>query len=406
MENKKYSSATFLSPFLTIKNSHLNKNDVRNIKYSLLHKLCVTSIVVAILLFLISLGSFISMGIETNWHHADKYGLPSLIGQIVTMSGSQISIAILAVAIKFKEGDIKNKISHFACTSVYIVMIAYLFLSFYSDASYGFLSSSPTVSASLALISLLIIIQPAFWREALILDGSVSIGVIALSIYFTYKYNMQGLIYYLFLALIFPIACYLIVSILFYAETQKYCEELRNEALYNRATYDELTLCKNRHSLKETLEKNAKSWSNDKESKILVMMFDIDNFKLYNDQYSHIGGDYCLKAIADCVRKTFPSPTLDFFRYGGEEFLLFVEVESEIEAKDTIEKVRTAVQALNIPAPKGAPFEQVTISIGGSLINVCEIKDFNEIIKEVDDNLYKAKHNGKNISVLDSSPVK
>ena len=68
-------------------------------------------------------------------------------------------------------------------------------------------------------------------------------------------------------------------------------------------------------------------------------MFDIDNFKEYNDQFSHLSGDYCLKSICDGIRKTFPSPSLDFFRYGGEEFLLFLELSNEEDPRYVIEKV-------------------------------------------------------------------
>ena len=41
------------------------------------------------------------------------------------------------------------------------------------------------------------------------------------------------------------------------------------------------------------------------------MMFDIDDFKLYNDQFSHIGGDYCLRAIADSIKTAYPSIYID-----------------------------------------------------------------------------------------------
>ena len=212
--------------------------------------------------------------------------------------------------------------------------------------------------------------------------------------------------YYLFIAVFFPITSYVIVSILFYAETQRYCEELRNEALYNTANYDELTRCKNRHALTTRVESALKDWEDDDETKLLVMMFDIDDFKLYNDQYSHIGGDYCLKAIADCIRKAFPSPSLDFYRYGGEEFLFFLEVESHEEAKGIIETIRLAVSNLNIPAPKGAPCDIVTVSVGGVIVTVGEIKDFNDVVKCADDYLYKAKRSGKNLSILNGRAIK
>ena len=213
---------------------------------------------------------------------------------------------------------------------------------------------------------------------------------------------MQALMYYLFIAVIFPISCYLIVSILFYAETQKYCEEVRNGILYNSATYDALTSCKNRHALKEKID----HLENSKDLKLLVMIFDIDDFKLYNDQFSHIGGDYCLKSIADSVRKAFPSPSLDFYRYGGEEFLLFLETNSLEEAKIAMEKTRLAVSNLNLEAAKGAPCKNVTISVGGTFVKANEIADFNEVIKKADQYLYKAKASGKNVSVLDDEIIR
>ena len=391
----------FLSPLLTIKNEHLTKRDVDNIKISLSHKMGATALVLAAVLFLLNIFMFFSMGIETNWNQINVYGVTSFLAQIISIVGTLAVATLEILSLKIQKTNIKNKLTHIAGVLMYIVLALDLFLSLYADAAKGFLSASPTISASLTLISLLVIIQPVYWSEAITLDGAVSIGLAVLSIYATNKYNIQGLMYYLFIALVFPIGSYLIVSILFYAETQKYCEELRNEALHNTATYDELTLCKNRHALKETLEENAKIWENNKDIKLLVMLFDIDDFNLYNDQYSHIGGDYCLKSIADCVRKTFPSPTLDFYRYGGEEFLLFLEVTNKTQAEIIMEKVRNSIKGLGIIAAKGAPSEYVTISIGGTYLRTCDINDFNDIIKIVDGYLYEAKRNGKNISVLD-----
>ena len=402
MSKRNSNNLQFLSPLLIIKNRHLNKSDVKNIKYSLLRKINVTCLVVAILLLLVNLISLLNMGIETGWNQIEVYGIYSLIGQMTSIVGTTATIILTLVSIFTKKPDLKNRLAHIANILIFVVMSIYLFLSLTADVKQDFLSHTPTLSASIALISFFLLIQPVFWLEAIILDGVVSIGLITLSIVYTIQYDMQGLMYYLFIAVFFPITSYVIVSILFYAETQRYCEELRNEALHNTAYYDELTLCKNRHALKESVEK----WKNEEEENLLVMMFDIDDFKLYNDQYSHIGGDYCLKGIADCVRKAFPSPTLDFYRYGGEEFLLCLEVNSKEQAISTIEKVRLEVAKLNIAAPEGAPCNYVTISIGGVLVNGEDIKDFNEIIKKADEYLYVAKRSGKNVSVLNNVIVK
>lgn len=402
MKNINLKSLMLFSPPLTIKHSHLSKEDVKNIKYSLLHKICITCLVTAFLILLINVVSFLTMGIDTGWKQVDVYGVTSLIGQIVSIVGTITVIILCLISIANKNAKNKNNIAHIANVLMFLVMTAYMFLSFHADVEQGFLSVTPSLSPSIALTSFFLLIQPVFWIEAIILDGILSFGLIGLSIFYANQYGMLGLMYYILLAIFLPIVSYMIIAILFYAETQRYCEEIRNEALHNTAYYDALTLCKNRHALKENIE----NWRKEEATYLLVMMFDIDDFKLYNDQYSHIGGDYCLKGIADCIRKVFPSPTLDFYRYGGEEFLLCLEVNSEEQAINTIEKVRLEVAKLNIAAPKGAPCKYVTISVGGVLVNCSEIQDFNEIIKKADEYLYTAKRSGKNASVLDNKLIK
>lgn len=394
----------FLSPVLTIKKEHLTKRDVRNIKVSLSRKIGVSALVVAFLILLINIVSFTTMSIETKFNQIEVYGITSFLGQMISIVGTICVIVFEIVALKNKYQVIKERFSHLSSLLMFLVMGTYFFLSLYADAAHGFMST-PALSPSVTLISFFILIQPVFWREAIILDGSLSLGLIGFVIFAAYKYNIDGLMYYFLIAISFPIGSYLIISILFYAETQKYCEELRNQALFDHATYDELTHCKNRYMLNTTIENNITEWKNNKEESLVVMMFDIDDFKQYNDQFSHVAGDYCLKTISDGIRKAFPSPSLDFYRYGGEEFLFFIEASNRLQAEYIIEKVRTTVLRLCIVAPKGAPNQYVTISIGGTFVKVDEIKDFEEVIKTADKYLYEAKRNGKNVSVLDGNLI-
>ena len=404
MEKKINTNFLFLSRSLTIKNSHLNKSDVRNIKYSLLHKISFVSLVTAVLVLLINLISLITMGIDTGWNQIEVYGLPSVLGQIVSIAGTTSVIVFGLMALFCKSTNLKNNFAHISNVLVFLVMSAYFFLSFYADVKQGFLSATPTLSPVVALVPFFLMIQSAFWIEAAILDGCFSLGIVGISIYFSAQYAMQGIMYYILVAVFYPIASYVIISILFYAETQRYCEELRSETLHNTANYDELTHCKNRRALKQKIEDNSRKVDGSDNS-ILVIMFDIDDFKLYNDQFSHIGGDYCLRAIADSVKKAFPSLSLDLYRYGGEEFLLILDVEDEEQARIEIEKVRKAVEGLNLTAAKGAPCDFVTISVGGAFVKEDDALDLNDLIKNADKCLYKAKANGKNVSVLNDEII-
>lgn len=192
---------------------------------------------------------------------------------------------------------------------------------------------------------------------------------------------------------------------MFYVECKNYEENIENERLTNKAYYDNLTLCKNRHALKLFLDENSSKWERKENLNLLIVLFDIDNFKEYNDKFSHLGGDYCLKSIAEGIRKAFPSPSLDFFRYGGEEFLLFFELENEEDAKATMEKIRKSIEELNIEAPNGAPQKVVTISVGGTLIRSVKHFSFEEQMSTIDKYLYEAKNSGKDVSCLDGKLI-
>ena len=394
-----FNNFLFLSPSLTIKQAHLNKRDVRNIKYSLAHKMGAACLLLAIVHLLLNIALFLSMGINTGWKTAEKYGTISLVAQILSIVGAIFVITCEIISLKAQNAKVKRRFSIIGSEFLFVFIAIQLFFSFIADVQMGYLVHSETLSASITLISLLVIVQPVFWSAAAVLDGSVSIGLIVLSVYSSVKYNVQGLIYYLMIALVFPIACYIFISILFYAETLRYCELLRNEILNNEALYDELTRCKNRYALADYLKESARRWSN-KECNLLMLMFDIDSFKLYNDQYSHLAGDYCLKAITEAVRKEFPAPDLDFYRYGGEEFLLFFELENKKEAESIMKRIRICVKNLKIKSAKEAPFDIVTVSVGGIFLRANATFNYEENLTLVDRFLYKAKNNGKDLCVL------
>ena len=405
MANNFFNNFSFISTRLTIKNGHLNKKDVGKIKSTLSKKLGAVSLLVSIVFLFVSAGLLVSMGRTTNWNAVEVYGVMSLVGQIFGIVGSSVAIVLESIGLASKNERVKSVLSRISTDILYFVIMFTMFAFFTADAKQGFLTNSETLSASVIIITLLIILQPAYWIDALVADSITSIGIVLVASLALQKYSIGALHYYIIIAVIFPFASYLVISILFYAEAQRYCVELRNEALNNSALYDELTHCKNRHALRQFITENVKRWESHNVH-LLIIMFDIDNFKEFNDQFSHPGGDYCLKTIAEAIRKAFPSPGLDFFRYGGEEFLLFFELENPEDAPMRMEEVRQAVKGLKINAPKGAPENIVTISVGGTLINTSAFFfSFDEQLKIVDSYLYQAKANGKDVCVFDGSVI-
>ena len=406
MDNKTSSNNfAFLSPYMSIRSEHLSRRDVINIKESLGFKIGVACLLAAVAMLIVDIVLFSIFAVQTNFNIISTQDINGVVALIVSSTGCLLAIILESISIRLKDGKYKVRTCRSGHIILFVAIAMQMIFSIHADAVMGYLVTEESISAGILLIAILMLIQPVFWTEAIILDVFVSGSIIFTALHNAHSHNLESVHYYIIAAIAYLFACYLINSILFYAETQRYCQVLRNERLYNTAIYDELTQCKNRYALREFLKNNHKRWET-RQVNILMIMFDIDNFKEYNDQFSHPGGDYCLRSVADAVRKEFQSPNLDFFRYGGEEFLLFLELRNIKDSRKIILQVRNAIKGLNIEAPEGAPKEVVTISVGGlSLVTPVDF-NFDEHIRVVDKYLYKAKEAGKDVCCLDDRIIK
>ena len=404
MANKKHRRITeglyFLYPSLIIKNKHLSKKDVYQIKGNISLNFSLVRIIVAILLYAVSFGMTLFMQQQSGGHQIEMYGYFSVVAFITSMVGCLSTAIVIVISLILKKKGhlslaiIVNRIGSFVLITTLVLQMLF---SIYADAAAGFTTVKEAVSASLVMVAIIIVIQPSYWIDAAFSIITTTLGLFGVSLYCYKTLGMQAFYYYAITAFIYPFICFFIVNTLFYAEAQHYIEILENEKLNDQAHYDKLTQCKNRHALVTYLTENAKKWESE-ESNVLVVLFDIDNFKQYNDQFSHLDGDHCLKAIADAIREAFPSPDLQFFRYGGEEFLLFFELYDENDAPTIMEQIRKSIRELKLEAPEGAPKNFVTISLGGLLIKDFKGFSFEEEMRIVDKYLYIAKASGKDVS--------
>ena len=398
---RKNKRANYLSPLNVIKDNHLSKKDVLAIKDNISLNMSTIRLVIAMFMLVFGIAIIIIMGLESNWKQIETYGLSSLIAQIILIAMSLQAVILIIASYKNKDSKKSVLLNRIACILLFIGITTQMLMGIYTDAEMGFTNRPETVSASIIFIAVLLLIQPSYWIDALILNITTTLTLIVLTIVLSITMQMEGLLYYILTAIAFPVFVYFVITLLFYAECKNYQENIENERLTNKAYYDDLTQCKNRHALKLFLDENVSNWEKKDNLNLLIVMFDIDNFKEYNDQFSHLGGDYCLKAICDGVRKTFPSPSLDFFRYGGEEFVLFLELSNEEDPRNVVEKIRKSTENLKIESAKGSPKEYVTISVGGTFIKNTDHFVFDEQISVIDKCLYQAKNNGKNVSCLD-----
>lgn len=123
-----------------------------------------------------------------------------------------------------------------------------------------------------------------------------------------------------------------------------------------------------------------------------VIFADIDHFKLVNDTYGHVAGDYILKVFAELLQKSLIDSDDWVARYGGEEFLILLRNKSITSAIDFTEKIRSKVE--NSEFNYQGNIIRITSSFG-----VCSLHKnikIEKLIDLVDKNLYAAKAGGRN----------
>lgn len=125
-----------------------------------------------------------------------------------------------------------------------------------------------------------------------------------------------------------------------------------------------------------------------------LVMFDIDDFKKFNDTYGHPNGDKVLAAVAEILRESVRDYDLTF-RYGGEEFIVILPETGLEMALAAAERARRAIEAESARCLQGIAAREVTVSVGVATYPR-DAGDAEGLLKTVDGLLYRAKALGKN----------
>ncbi|MCL1836230.1 MAG: diguanylate cyclase [Treponema sp.] len=158
---------------------------------------------------------------------------------------------------------------------------------------------------------------------------------------------------------------------------------------------DALTGIYNRRFLDESLERVIKTLSRS-ESKLSVLMLDVDYFKKYNDTYGHNMGDLCLKTLANTLAQSIVRVDDFIARYGGEEFVIVLPNAGDHGAETVANRVLKNIRERNIPHKESDVADFVTVSIGGITSNVEHSHNAHDYLKKADEALYLSKQNGRN----------
>jgi diguanylate cyclase (GGDEF)-like protein len=171
--------------------------------------------------------------------------------------------------------------------------------------------------------------------------------------------------------------------------------ELETRALRSQVLTDSLTDLLNRRAFDQHLEHAVNQWERHHRSFVLILG-DLDYFKLINDRFGHLVGDQVLKAVAQRISSSLRRSDLAF-RIGGEEFAIILTESSLHAGAEVAEKIRRRIDEQPVTLDSGQNvFPTVSFGLG-----VPDGTDSAALFARVDQALYVAKRKGRNrIEVL------
>jgi diguanylate cyclase (GGDEF)-like protein len=132
-----------------------------------------------------------------------------------------------------------------------------------------------------------------------------------------------------------------------------------------------------------------------------ALMIDIDYFKKYNDRNGHQAGDDTLKRFSGILSATIHRETDFVFRYGGEEFYIILTKTNRLTAEQVAGQIIQNLENAKIEHAE-SPTGFLTTSIGIALNDPENRTSENELVKQADLALYRAKQKGRNRYVIAS----
>lgn len=191
----------------------------------------------------------------------------------------------------------------------------------------------------------------------------------------------------------------------------EYLEELSKQAattinraiayaeILKHAMLDALTGFYNRHQLEVRITQEIAT-SKRQKTPLCAIMVDIDFFKSINDTYGHAVGDLVLKTVAKVMRSQLREYDIAG-RYGGEEFAFILPFTGIAEAELVAERLRKSVERKVIDISKvnsDVAKKEISVTISLGTYELKESED--DLLKNADKALYKAKESGRNKVVI------
>jgi len=144
------------------------------------------------------------------------------------------------------------------------------------------------------------------------------------------------------------------------------------------------------------LERYLRSYSNsEKDSPVMMIMIDINDFKMINDMLGHDIGDDALIKCAQIIKDTFKHTSAFLSRYGGDEFVIVLPIDNEDQGKEMIKILRDNFNEFN---EKSEYPYLLSPSIGSAVVDKLAENQIKSLFKSADESMYiekQAYHNSK-----------
>ena len=160
----------------------------------------------------------------------------------------------------------------------------------------------------------------------------------------------------------------------------------------HHATTDALTGLSNRHSMEDSFLREIARCEKDGHPVSLIMI-DVDNFKLFTDQFGHVAGDRALSAVASILRHQFRPRDL-LVRFGGDEFAVLLPEVDEKLAMIIADRVRESV--CGTTGDGSDSLIQIPVKISMGVAQLGKNGNLTTLLRAADSALYRAKHAGRN----------
>jgi diguanylate cyclase (GGDEF)-like protein len=165
---------------------------------------------------------------------------------------------------------------------------------------------------------------------------------------------------------------------------------VRLEDIEEQARRDELTGVYNRRALLAAMEE-AKQRADSGHAPLSICIIDLDFFKRFNDEVSHLAGDQVLRLFTQAAQSGLRASDI-FGRYGGEEFVQILAHTPLDGAMGEAERLRLRIAAIELPVPP--LLCPLTVSVGVAQYRPGEA--IMQTFARADAALYKAKQSGRN----------